>query len=376
MRLGRLGPPVPNGRNLRLRPGDVVTVRRGSARVSLPGGGHLDLREASSVRFSGGPVLEAGDLLVQSASTPVRVDGGIADLTVAGAARLSHGLALDVGTYKGQTTVSSGRTLTVGWLRQVTIPSVGVAPEPVPLRLSASDPWDTQFLGQAIDLTSELDSRSSYVNANAQSGTGSATFYQRALHPLASDVSFDDALLKSASPAGAPAPGDALVAASIALSGAGPFDNRWHAVFDLRAQGAQWGVVVLDQRADPTKVLGLLDGAVTTSAVTPTIAVLAESAPGPEPTVANPAVTAPGAIPTTTSTAPKGTRRTTTTTSPPRTSPTQPPPTVPLTVPTIPQPQSSPPTPTPTPIPTPPPPLAPILDPVVGIMHSLGLGGS
>lgn len=367
MQVGRLGRPVPNGRNLRLRAGDVVTVKRGSARVSLPGGGRVDLREATTVRFSGGPVLEAGDLLVQSASAPVRVDGGIADLSVAGTARVSHGLALDVGTYKGQTTVSAGRTVTVGWLRQVTIPSVGVAPDPVPLRLSASDPWDTQFLGQAIDLTSELDSRSSYVNANAQSGTSSAVFYRRALHPLASDVSFDDALLKSASPAGAPAPGDALVAASIALSGPGTLDNRWHAVFDLRAQGAQWGIVVLDQRADPAKVLGLLDGAVTTSAVAPTLAVLAESAPGPVPAVNPPPVTTPGVTSTTGSTVPKGTRRTTTTTAPPRTPTTQPPPTVPLTIPTVPQSQP--------PSPTPPPPLAPILDPVVGIMRSLGLGG-
>lgn len=352
--------PVANGHNLTLRSGDRVTVRSGTAQVALPAGGHLDLRAGSVVRFQSGPSLEAGDLLVQSGPTPVRVEAAIGEVAVAGAARIRHDLALEVGTYRGTATLISGRTLVVGWLREVIVPSVGVAPDPIPLHLVATDSWDTRFLGQALDLTSELDSRTSYVNANSpSSGTDSAVFYRHALRPLATTASFDDDLLHSTSSAGTPPPGDALVAASIALSGPGPFADRWRAVFDLRAQGAQWGIVVLDQHADPNSVLKLLDGAVSATTVAPTEGVLAES---------NPATLFPSHVATTLPaprpfTAPGPAAATTTTTV--HTTTTAPPPRPITTTTTI------------IPIPTVPPaqnpsmPLAPVVDPVIGIVSSL-----
>ncbi|GAC1314468.1 MAG: hypothetical protein NVSMB12_07740 [Acidimicrobiales bacterium] len=362
VRLSRLGgPAVAVTRSRRLNTGDLVTVGAGTAKVALPNGGHLEMRPGSSVRFHSGPAIQTGDLLVESASSPVHVDGGIGDVSVEGTVRLRRDLALDVGTYAGTATLRSGRTLVVPWLREVAVPSVGVAPDPIPLRISEADGWDVRFLGPALDLTRELDDRSRYVDANSGPGSDHAVFYRRAFQPLATSASFDDTLLRSASPAGAPHPGEAFVATAIALSGPGPFADRWRAAFALRAAGAQWGIVALDQHASPNALVSLLNSAVTASAVAPTVAALAEgtgapTAIPPAATDTHPVPVVPGLV-------------TTTTTRPRTTQPTKPKPPGSTTTTTL----------LPAPLPTvppaqaPPPPLAPLIDPVVGIARTLGV---
>lgn len=364
MSLSHLGAqPVAVTRTVRLQTGDLVTVGSGTAKVALPNGGHLELRAGSSVRFRSGPAVQSGDLLVQSASSPVHVDAGFGDVSVDGTVRLQRDLALNVGTYAGTATLHSGRTLVVPWLREVEVPSVGVAPDPTPLRISDADAWDVRFLGQALDLTRELDDRSRYVDANAAPGADQAVFYRHAFTPLATTIAFDDALLRSAYPAGVPHPGDAFIATAIALSGPGPFADRWHAAFALRASGAQWGIVALDQHANPTGVVELLNTAVSASAVTPTVTALAD---GPPVTAIPSVATATRPVPVL-----PGVATTTTTAARPR--PTQPP-----------KPKPAGPTTTTTtllrnPLPTVPPgqalsqPLAPMIDPVVGIARALGV---
>lgn len=345
-------------RTVRLRPGDLVTVGAGSAKVALPNGGRLELRSGSSVRFHSGAAIESGDLLVESASSPVRVDAGLGDISVEGTVRVRRDLAVDIGTYAGTATLRSGRTVVVPWLREVAVPSVGVAPDATPLRISDTDSWDVRFLGPALDLTRELDDRSRYVDANSPPTSTSAVFYRHAFQPLATNASFDDALLRSASAAGPPQPGDAFVVTAIALSGPGSFADRWHAAFALRSQGAQWGIVALDQRANPAAVVGLLDSAVTASAVAPTVTALAEGAPlGPIPpaAVGNHPITV---VPETTTTA--VTTKTTQTTRP------KPPPSTTTTIkvpvlPTVPPAQQ------------PSQPIAPIMDPVAALVRALGV---
>lgn len=362
---------VLDGRPVRLRAGDVVSVHHGDAKVALPGGGKLELRDGSTVRFHSGAALETGDLLVESGTSPVRIDAGVGEVVVDGAARVEHELAAGIGVYKGKATLRSGRTVNVPWLRQVTVPSVGVAPDPQPLRVDSSDPWDQRFLGTAIDLTSELDGQTRYVNANAPAGAGeTAAFYRRTLRPLATTASFDDYLLRSVVPDGsAPAPGDAFVAASIALSAPAPFPERWKAIFDLRSRGAQWGIVVLDQRADPAAVLALVGGSVNESALAPSPAAPVDGAPsGAGPTVfagTRPLPLPSGVTPSPVIAPTTSTTRTRATTVPSRPKPTSPPSTV------LPAP--------PSPVPTVPPsqdPIAPTVDPLVGIAQSLlGAGG-
>ena len=353
-------------RTVRLRPGDLVTVGAGSAKVALPNGGHLELRSGSSVRFHAGAAIESGDLLVESASSPVRVDAGLGDLSVEGTVRVRRDLALDIGTYAGTATLRSGRTVVVPWLREVAVPSVGVAPDATPLRISDTDSWDVRFLGPALDLTRELDDRSRYVDANSPPTSTSAVFYRHAFQPLSTNASFDDALLRSASAAGPPQPGDAFVVTAIALSGPGSFPDRWHAAFALRAQGAQWGIVAVDQRANPTGVVGLLDAAVSSSAVAPTVTALADGAPGgpiPPAVVGNRPITVSPV--TTTTTVPTKTTQPTRPKPPPSTTTTTIVPVLP-TVPAAQQPAQPPSQPSSQPI-------APIVDPVVALVRALGV---
>jgi hypothetical protein len=341
-----------SGASRQLGAGDQVDVSRGDALVALPGGGSLELRAGSSVRFQGGPELEAGDLLVQSARSSQRVGSAMGTITVSGASRLRRDLAVEVGSYRGVTTVAAARTVTIDALQEDTVPSVGLVPDPSPIQLHANDPWDQRFLGTAIDLTSQLDSQSSYVTANSPEGVPhTAAFYRRALPALDATTVFSDALLAGASagPAGSlPPPGDALVAAAIALSGRGPFADRWRSVFALRQEGGQWGVVVLTERADPAQVLRLVGGALDQAVLTPVALTATAVTTAPASTGA----IAAGPL------------------TPSRPSPT---PAPLVTLPpllTSPNPSGSPP---PT---TAPPALAPLLDPVVNLIQALAGGSS
>src|SRR5579885_3235681 len=163
--VGRLA--VPAGSSLHLRGGDVVDVEDGAAVVDLPSGAQLELRKGSVVRFAGGPSLQAGDLLADGGRDPVGVTTIFGNVSVPGIARLSQQLALTVAVYQGQAHIDSSRSFSWPALEQATIASVNLAAEPVPFDLDPADSWDQQFLGSAIELTTELDSQSRYVTANA-----------------------------------------------------------------------------------------------------------------------------------------------------------------------------------------------------------------
>jgi hypothetical protein len=359
-----------NGPDIRLRTGDELSIASGSALVSLPSGDRLELRAGSSVSFSGGPDLEAGDLLVEATRGPVKVQSAVGPVTVTGIAKLQRDLAVEIGTYQGQATVVAERTVTVAALQEDTVPAAGLVPDPSPIQLSASDPWDERYLGTAIDLTSELDSQSNYVTANTPPALAlSVTFYQHTLPALATTPAFTPALLLSAVPSlvpSSPPPGDALVAAAIALAGPGSFADRWHNVFDLRAEGGQWGVVALAEDASPTTVLNLVNSALNESTLAPPTAPIAISVPGQSTPTPAPAVFSTAPTPNTTVSPPAGKPVSSTHPAAPATTPKPGHPTA-----------TTPPPPTTAPPTTIPPPaalLAPILDPVVNLIHALAPG--
>lgn len=252
-----------------VRAGDLVSVESGTAVISLPGDDKVELRKGTSIRLGDGLTLVGGDLLAESGTTPMRITTAIADVVVHGAARLQRDLGLTVGTYAGESTIAAGRTVVLPALTQDSIPSVSVIPTPSPLRLDAADPWDQRLLGNAIELTNQLESQSRYMTANVPATTAATSaFYVRDLQALKSAPVFDDALLHSVTLAGgAPPAGEGLAAAAIALAGPGDFASRWHAVFALRSVGAQWGIVVLQEAANPARVLELIDGAVGSAAL-------------------------------------------------------------------------------------------------------------
>jgi hypothetical protein len=247
-----------------LHAGDEVTVTNGSADVALPSGGSVSLRSGSTATFDGGPRLDTGDLLVSSGRRAVTVQESTGSVVVNGASRLRRDLALTVGSYAGQAQVSTaGRSLVVPAYRQTTVAAVGLLPDhPVPLVLDSSDGWDRQELGAAIDLSDALDQASQGFNGSVPDGIATNSVVLRhALVPLASVTAFNDQLIKSTTPplSDGLSPGELLVGAGIAVSGRdGTFESRWAQVFAFREQGAAWGLVALDQKADSGLLLSLL----------------------------------------------------------------------------------------------------------------------
>jgi hypothetical protein len=291
-------------------PGDDIVVRTGSARLELPGDGWIELRQGSQLRVAATPTLVGGDALVSAAA----VRAGAARAAVEGLARVRRSSGASLGVYRGRArVVALGRALPVPVraLRQVSVADTGALPRrPVPLSLDRRhpDPWDLRYLGDAIDLGDQLQRRSRALDR--QLGVAvpvTPPLLRRVLPPLRTAPAFRDDLVD-----GGRAVGETLVGASIALAGQGPLPDRWHDTFAFRSQGADWGLVALDQRAQRADVVGVLDGVLDRT----------------PPSVTTP-TTRPTGTTTTTSPGP-GTQQ-----PPPTTPPTTPPPTRP-TIPTLP----------------------------------------
>ena len=312
-----------------LHRGARIKVVDGSATVTLADGSSIEMRPAAELHLDQRPLLLAGDVLVTAGSHgALTVDAGDGSADVAGVGRLTRGLGLDIDSYRQVTTLgSAGRTLDVRAPRHAALAALGVLPNGAdPIAYDSADPagWDQRYLGSAIELGRRL---SEPVRALAQSlrpGEGRTVGFYRQLLPALDDQPVDDGLL-SAVPDRRPDEG--LVGAAIALaSKQGAFASRWQAVFGFRAQGAQWGLVALDQDVSDADglsktVLEALNRAPVDFAAGPASATPSSSTP------VAPASPGPSGNTTTTTTAPPrgGGGGTTTTTRPAGPVPTPPP---------------------------------------------------
>lgn len=327
----------------RLSTGDTVRMLDGDAVLELPGDRSVLLRSARGDRDS--TVLEVaavphivnGDAVVV-AGDEVRFRAGDVDVELAsGAARVQRGLGVTVALYAGGAVVrSAGRELPGGLaaLRQVSVPATGLLPRrPAPLRYDdvEPDPWDRRFLGDAIDLGSELDRRARGFTGQLGARVAvDAPLLRRVLPRLAGESDFGDGLLGGADRTA----GEALVGAAIVVEGGdASFRQRWDDVFAFRDDGARWGLVALDQQVQRDALLATIVDAYSRSPVL----FAAPSGSGGEITL-GPPTTSPGGggATTTTTTAPtdEGGGGEPDPTVPP---PTAPPPTLPpITVPPVP----------------------------------------
>ena len=327
----------------RVHRGDTVEVTDGSAVLALPGDASLELRAGrpiraaqaeptpsraaandSRVRIGVVPELVAGDALVLGNGDDVRVRAGGATFVLdGGAARVRRSTSVTLAVYEGTADVTAlGRSISNGVpaYRQVAVADTGALPRrPVPLVYDRvrPDPWDVRFLGDAIDLGSQLERRALALNRGVTS-TPNASLLSTLLPSLRTVDGFQGSLVD-----GTRSVGESAVGASIALSGPGNFLRRWNAAFQFREDGADWGLVALDQRARRAALFGALDAAL-------------DLVPGRFVAPSGTTTTT-----TTTSTPPGGSGGTTTTTSPGPTTP-------------------------PTTVPRPPDPLGDLLDPVFG----------
>lgn len=236
--------------------GATVSVVDGTATLALPGDREVLLRAGTELVVGRAPELLEGDAVVVAAEETTLAAGGI-DLTVAaGAARVQRGVATTVAMYGGTADVTSaGRPLDGGLaaLRQVTVSAAGQLPrEPSPLVYDAEDAWDERFLGDAIDLGRDLDGLSR--GFTAQLGPGAAVDAELLGDVLPLEV--DDSLL-----ADDRSPGETLVGAAIVVEADDDVDDTWAEVFGFRGDGAEWGLVALDQAVERDPLLGTLDGA-------------------------------------------------------------------------------------------------------------------
>lgn len=259
----------------RLAVGDRVRVLTGTAILSLADDGSLELRagtgaaNGSRVEIGTVPTLLDGDVLLLAGQAEQVVEAGSARLAlVDGAARLSRSTGTTFAVYEGRATLSSGGRMLDGGLpalRQVVVSDAGMLPlSPSPLRVGEPPgPWDRRFLGEAIGLDSVLEQRSiGFTTLLQDDFVPDVFFYQAVLPGLLQEPDFDQSLLD-----GQDLPvGETLVGAAIAMVGErGDFAGRWREVFDLRADGAGWGIVALDQDAPRAELQGALDEAVARS---------------------------------------------------------------------------------------------------------------
>lgn len=283
--------PVEGRRTVHL--GAQVKVLSGSAAIALDDGGRLDVRRGSEVELGSPVSLVAEDLLVTSGDRPVVVAIAGSKATVDGVARLTRDLAVSAATYRGKVIVrSAARSLTVPALRQAEVPSLGVLPAaPEPLDYDVGDIWDRRFLGAAMELTEQLQSRSDGFSKQLGPGEGHTPGFYRVLIPaLEREPGFGEDLVSENLD-----PGETLIGAAIAVTGRiGSFAERWNAVFGFHNQGATWGLVALDQQVnDANALVQTVDLAIGNQsfafAPTPTVA-LVSNAPASVPVAPPPAV--------------------------------------------------------------------------------------
>jgi hypothetical protein len=323
---------VSGSRNLEA--GDRVRVRQGTAVIQFRDDRRFELRQGSDVELLPReatndirPTLVAGDLLIVSDSQALVVGANGAEISVQGDARVSRGVSLLVATYEGAAQLNAnGSSIAVPALRQASLPPTGTFPKSVsPLEYSSSDSWDERYLSDAMDLSNQLKGRSDGFTSQLGSSEGRSLNYFRELFPrLAAEPAFTAALLNPGR-----SPGETLVGAAISLEGTrGTFAERWAAVFGFRDQGAEWGLVAMDQGVGRVPLLTAIDDAINRG---PTQ--FAVGPPGRPPTSLNPPMSGgatssvpatttttavrprPGQTTTTTTPAPGGTPNTTTNTS-------------------------------------------------------------
>lgn len=231
-----------------LHRGARIKVLQGSALVHLPGGASIELRPASELHLDARPTLIAGDALATSGPKgPLTVDASEGSAQVTGVGRLTQVLGLDVEAYRGNTTIdSAGRSLPVKAPRHASVAAIGVLPATAdPIAYDEHDAWDQRFLADAIDLGRRLSEPARAFGQSLRPNEGRTVGFYRQLMPQLDKQPLDDGLL-DAVPGRRPEEG--LVGAALALaSKQGPFAARWRAVFGFRAEGAQWGLVALDQ---------------------------------------------------------------------------------------------------------------------------------
>jgi hypothetical protein len=348
---------VDGGTNLRR--GDRVSMVEGVALMRLAGGTQLELREglapaAHTVVVMGPrPVLEAGDLLVTTSdSFGLEADGTEVEVTE-GSARLTRSFGMGVAAYDADVSLdSAGVPADIPALRQMVVPDLGRPPQlPRPFEYNGDDTWDRRYLGAAMALGARLEDLGQGLTNTLPDGEGRTPgFFRIVLPGLEDEADFNADRLEAHLNRD---PGDILIGAAITeLGDEGSFKTRWQEVFTFHDDGAEWGIVALDQSVRSEPLMGTVEEALNSFEE----AAAFVQPPSTVPPGSTPATPGGNGGPSDPDPEPGGSDGGPTTTPPPSQ-----PPTTPSTTPVPPPPE-------------PPPALEPVVDPVEDLLDDL-LGG-
>jgi hypothetical protein len=250
--------------------GGRVRVTSGTAQVYLVPDGLLELRSGSQLRLDATPSLQAGDVLIEPNTHPLRVASGPATVDVStGAARLHHGADTTLTVYRGSAQLDGIRQLNVKAPRQSAVPAGSAqANSPAPVSYHPDDQWDQRYLAGIESFGHQLTEAATGFDAQIRPGTSAtAAFYEQLLPELVAHPDFKIAFDEETSwptpnaPAGSMARartvGGYLVASAIALRGqTGTVGQRLAEELTFADQGADWGLVAFDQGVGDFRLVG------------------------------------------------------------------------------------------------------------------------
>lgn len=243
----------PAGSGQVLKAGDRVQVTSGSALIRLAPDGVVELRSGTALTIDKVSRLTAGGLLIEPAAHPVHVASANATLVVpVGAAQLAMNPGLDGGltakVYKERSSlqIPGNPALGIAAPRQALLKITSRLPIPAtPLQYDDTDPWDRRYLATVEAFSRQLTAAATGFNAQLPSSqVHDAAYYQRLLPDLTTALVAQN-LQDQAAPV---KPGDYLIALSLAMRARrGTFADRLHQELAFQAEGADWGLVSVDQ---------------------------------------------------------------------------------------------------------------------------------
>ena len=277
-----------------LRAGDTFVVERGIAVLKTRAGEIHALAGSTVAITDGAPRVTAGDVLVLGKGFNVAMRSATAEIN--GLVRVRQGLSLELEVYRGGALLRTPtETHGVPRFRRAIVTGSGgpFAVTVAPLVLDAHDRWDRKFLGDALELDAVLSARSRGLTMQVAGRGAELMDRVRARTGWTQLTALPDQPI-----------GELVVAAELARA-ADLGGDGMAAALQLRAEGASWGLIALEQgvREVPPAFDGL--DSVVVPVLAPSVVVPlgpdapsspATTAPSPRPRIKVPAppITPPG----------------------------------------------------------------------------------
>jgi hypothetical protein len=244
---------------LELQAGDVVLTKANAlAKFALAGGadarqGQLQGHSRMVVRSGSAVEAEEGRLLMQISEPTRAVVEGVTARASNAVFRIDRGFgSVRAGVYKGSIELDApGQAdLAVSTLYQATLVAGDLPNQTRPYRLDEKDAWDMALLQDVVNLEQELEVLARGLGSQLGRQRPGLDYF-RALND-GGNVSFMNRYLNRK-------PADLLIGFTIARIADGSLDRTFKAAFNLRDQGARWGVAAKILDVQPRPIVAQLE---------------------------------------------------------------------------------------------------------------------